>query len=220
MYKAVIFDVDGTLLDTEKIFMQAWREAGALFGYTITQDALLRTRAVSAKIAAEIFRETAGADFPYETIKQERIRIAEGIISASKPQELVKPGVKHVLEWMKKQGFKLAVASSTDYMKTCSHLKHADLWHYFEAAVGGDMVNAGKPEPDIFQKAAGLLNTATEDCLVVGDTPADVFAGSAAGMDVILIPDQVPANERTAALSRMILEHIGQLPVFLESKKI
>ena len=114
------------------------------------------------------------------------------------------------------QGYKLAVASSTKHAHTVSHLKHAGLLDYFQAVVGGDMVIRGKPNPDIFLKAAQLLGSTSADCLVVGDTPADVKAATAAGMQVILIPDQVPATPETTALSWKLLDSLAQLPDALE----
>lgn len=216
MKKAIIFDVDGTLLDTERIYMEAWREAGALFGYTVTDEALLKTRAVQVSVAVPIFKACCGEDFPYDTVRQERTRISEEIIAASSPEALWKPYVREVLETLSAQGYAMAVASSTKLSATRAHLEHAGLLKYFPVVVTGDMIQRGKPEPDIFLEAARQLGRDPKDCAVVGDTPADVIAGSAAGMDVYLIPDQVPASPQTTALSRRVLEHLGQLPAALE----
>lgn len=214
--KAIIFDVDGTLLDTEKLYMQAWREAGAVFGYKVTEEALLRTRAVNSAVAEKVFQETVAKDFPYGTVRKERIRIAEKLIAETPTETLVMPGARQVLQEMRKRGVPMAVASSTPYEKTVAHLRHAELADFFDAVVCGDMVEKGKPEPDVFLKAAELLGVSAEDCLVVGDTPADVLAGTAAGMQVALIPDQVPANEETKEKSRWILDSIRQLSRHLE----
>ena len=216
MKKTVIFDVDGTLLDTERIYMEAWREAGARFGYTVTDEVLIKTRALQRSMAISIFRSHLGEDFPFETIQPERVRISERIIAESTPDALWKPHVRQVLDTLKARGYTVAVASTTPFSTTRAHLEHAGLLEYFPVIVTGDMVRWGKPEPDIFLEAARRCGSAPEDCIVVGDTPADVFAGSAAGMDVYLIPDQVPANPETTARSRRVLAHLGQLPEALE----
>lgn len=211
MTNTIIFDVDGTLLDTEKIYMQAWREAGAFAGYPIPEEALRQTRAVNRNVAKEVFCRFCGPDFPYDAIQKERVRISEEIIAAATDEQLQKPCAKMVLDKLMGRGYILAVASSTGREKTVEHLRHAGLLHYFPVVVGGDMVERGKPEPDIFLKAAQLSGTRPEHCLVVGDTPADVYAATAAGMPVILIPDQVPANGRTTTLSRKVLNGLDQL---------
>lgn len=211
MAKAIIFDVDGTLLDTERIYMQAWREAGALFGYTVTEEVLMNTRAVSKAIAVKAFMDGCGQDFPYEDVRKERMRIGEAMIYGATPQQLLKAGVLDVLDALKAQNIPMAVASSTAYDQTVAHLDHAGLLEYFQVIVGGDMIQRGKPNPDIFLKAAQLLGAEPKDCVVVEDSPAGIKAAHAAEMKPILIPDVVPANEETAAISAAVLENITQL---------
>ena len=216
MWKAVIFDVDGTLLDTERIYMEAWRKAGRMFGITINEDVLLRTRAIPSSEGRKIFEEALGPAFDYEKVQPERVRIAEELIARTSPDTLCLPGARKILRDLKECGVRMAVASSTSSQKTVAHLAHAGLLHYFGAVIGGDMVERGKPNPDIFWKAADRLGVPYEQCLVVGDTPADVKAATAAGMQVVLIPDQVPANEETTTLSLAVLEDLnGVLPYFM-----
>lgn len=209
MVKTVIFDVDGTLLDTERIGMQAWKDAAARFGYDIPEAVLLATRGVSRKDGMQLFYQAMGPEFPYDQLQPLRIRLGEERIQNSRT--LVKPGVWEVLDFLKEKNVPMAVASSTVYAITQAHLQQFGLYDYFDAVVGGDMISRGKPNPDIFLKAAGLLGYAAEDCLVIEDSPAGVRAANAAGMQVILIPDCIAANAETSAASLAVLNTMEEL---------
>lgn len=217
MIKTIIFDVDGTLLDTEKIYMKAWSEAAKARGFEIPQEALLKTRAVNAKTAKATFQEYCGEDFPYDLLRIERVSIAEEMIQTASVETLLKPNVHQVLGWLRANGFVIAAASSTNYKTTVEHLQHAGLYDYFSVIIGGDMVTKGKPEPDIFLMAAELAHSSASECIVVGDSPADVFAASAAQMTVYLIPDQVPANPQTTALAKQVLNTLSELPALIHN---
>ena len=214
MLRGVIFDVDGTLLDTEKIYIQAWREAGKRFGYEIPHEALMRTRAINRKRATEIFQEYLGPDFCYEQLLPERIRIAEELIDQS--TDLLKPGVTELLDELENRGIKMAVASSTNLEKTKAHLSHAGLLHRFHGVVGGDMIEKGKPNPDIFLLAAKLLELSPEECIVVEDSPAGIEAAYRGDFRGILIPDCVPANDQTSAMAYKVLGCLSELRYMLE----
>lgn len=211
MVKAIIFDVDGTLLDTERIYMEAWRKAGRMFGIAINEDVLLRTRAIPSKEGRKIFEEALGPAFDYEKVQPERVRIAEELITRTTAEALCLPGVRTILRKLKEYGIPMAVASSTSTQKTVAHLAHAGLLHYFGAVIGGDMVERGKPNPDIFWMAADRLGMPYDQCLVVGDTPADVNAATAAGMPVILVPDQVPVTADSKEKAQCVLTQIDQM---------
>ena len=215
MLKAVIFDVDGTLLDTERIYMQAWKEAAAEQGYVMPDELLRKTRAVDAKVAARIFEEEVGNGFSYEKTRPIRVRIAEEIIERESP--VLKPGVLELLSFLREKGIRLSVASSTKTKTTKEHLQINGIADWFEVIVGGDMITKGKPNPDIFLKAAELLGEAPENCIVVEDSPAGIRAGSAAGMKTVLVPDQAAITQEIINLSDVQLESLLEMPAYIET---
>lgn len=215
MIKAIICDVDGTLLDTERIYMKAWKEAGKELGFDVTDEVLLKTRAINAKDAAVIFESMIGNGFSYEKTRVGRVRIAEEIIEKESP--ILMPGVKELIRLVRKKGIPLAVASSTGTEKTREHLRLNGILDAFDAVVGGDMITHGKPAPDIFLKAAEELGTAPENCMVLEDSVAGIRAAGAAGMVPVLIPDTVPANDETRALSYAVIDSLEDIGPVIES---
>ena len=213
MLKAIICDVDGTLLDTERIYMKAWKMAGKELGYEVPDEVLRKTRAMNAKDASVIFETMIGNGFSYEKTRVGRVRIAEEMIEEESP--ILKPGVMEMIAFAKENGLPLAVASSTGKEKTLSHLKQNGLDGIFDAIVGGDMITKGKPAPDIFLKAAEYLGIAPENCAVLEDSISGIQAAAAAGMVPIQIPDVVPANDETKKLSYAVIESLLDIePVF------
>ena len=212
--KAVIFDVDGTLLDTERIYMQAWKDAAAELGYEITDELLRKTRAINVKEAARIFESEIGNGFSYDKTRVVRVRIAEEIIQRESP--ILKPGVTELLGFLQEKRIRLSVASSTHLKGTKEHLSESGILEPFEVVVGGDMVTKGKPNPDIFLKAAELLHLAPEECLVVEDSPAGIRAAHAAGMKAVLVPDQAAITQEIIEMSDVVLESLLDMPAYVE----
>lgn len=214
MLKAVIFDVDGTLLDTERIYMQAWKDAAAELGYEITDELLRKTRAINVRDAAKIFEENIGNGFSYDKTRAVRVRIAEEIIKRESP--ILKPGVTELLDWLTEHNIRLSVASSTHLKGTKEHLDESKILDRFEVVVGGDMVTKGKPNPDIFLKAAELLGLEPSECIVVEDSPAGIRAAVAAGMKAVLVPDQAAITQEIIDMSDAVLKSLHDMPAYVK----
>lgn len=209
MLAAVIFDVDGTLLDTERVYIRAWKEAGKTFGYTIPDEVLEQTRGLSMEAEIPIFQAACGMDFPFLAVQKERGRLAEAWIPFEK--NLIKPGAPEVLRFLKERRIPMAVASTTKRAKTVAHLEHAGLLPYFSALVCGDMVQHKKPHPESFLTAASLLSVDPKNCLVVEDSQAGVRAAYDAGCTVVLIPDHGLVDPDSAALADHVLASMHEL---------
>lgn len=216
MLRAIIFDVDGTLLDTERIYMKAWKEAAAELGYVMPDALLRKTRAVDAKLAAKVFETEIGGGFSYQKARPIRVRIAEEIIRRESP--ILKPGVLELLDMLQEKGIRLSVASSTNTRTTIEHLAASGIADRFEVIVGGDMITNGKPNPDIFLKAAELLGEAPEDCIVVEDSPAGIRAGVAAGMKTVLVPDQAAITQEIIRVSDVVLKSLLEMPAYVKKQ--
>ena len=214
MIKAVIFDVDGTLLDTERIYMRAWKDAAVTCTDAVTDELLRKTRAINVKEAARISESEIGNGFSYDKTRVVRVRIAEEIIARESP--ILKPGVLELLAYLEDKGIRLAVASSTNTQTTKEHLAASGIADRFEVIIGGDQIVNGKPYPDIFLKAAEALGEAPENCIVVEDSPAGIRAGSAAGMHTVLVPDQAAITQEIVDLSDVVLKSLLEMPAYME----
>ena len=126
-------------------------------------------------------------------------------------KNIVKPGVKELLAWMKEHQILSGIASARVQRVTTEHLSHAGIYEDFNVVIGGDMVEYNKPEPDLFLKAAELLGVKPEECVVIGDTISDMKAAKAANMKAAFIEDLVPADEEVLSLADVLLSRIDRI---------
>ncbi len=179
----VIFDMDGTLLDTQKIYVDAWNVAGERQGFPDLGKLIAFVCGMN-EIGWSNFLKGRCPALDLPTFRQE---VVDYVSSHLKVRFM--PGALKALEFLKQEGVPIAVASGTDTPTVRAHMEHLNAAHYFDAFIGGEQVQNGKPAPDIFLKAAEALGYAPEDCFVVEDSANGIRAGYAAGMKCIGIPD-------------------------------
>ena len=185
--KAVLFDLDGTLTDTEKYYQTAWPETLAHFGYEMSPDKPLELRSLGRPFAVEKFKEWYGEDFDYWQVRNYRKELVEEILR--KDGIPLKPGAKETLKWLRDHNIFIALVTANDKERAERYLKKIGLFDYFNAVICADMVERGKPAPDIYRFACEQLKLSPSETYAVEDSPNGCTSAYEAGCNVIMIPD-------------------------------
>jgi beta-phosphoglucomutase-like phosphatase (HAD superfamily) len=187
--EAVIFDMDGLMLDTERLDLQHFKRAAMEFGYAEVEDAYLQTIGRNGFDTRKLFHEILGDAFPFDAIRQRWRRYSEDHVARFGVP--CKPGLQELLAVMQPLRLPKAVATSTRRRTALMLLDKANLLQHFDVVVAGDEVANGKPNPEIFLRTAERLNIRPDGCVVFEDSPAGIQAAHAAGMTPILVPDLI-----------------------------
>ncbi|WP_028453795.1 HAD family hydrolase [Chitinilyticum aquatile] len=205
--RAAIFDMDGLMLDTERIALVAWEHASAELAITLQQEAILGMVGMhSSKVADHLAQYLPDTGLIAELIACTH-RHYLALTEAPIPH---KAGIIAMLEWLAEQRFPCAVATSTRRPIAEHHLQAAGLWPYFEATVCGNEVTHPKPAPEIYLKAAAALGVAPQECLAFEDSNFGAQAAHAAGCRVIMIPDLREPDARTLALGIPVVRSLDE----------
>lgn len=191
--KAVIFDLDGTLIDTEKYYRVSWPAAAKHFGYDMSDEQSLLLRSLGQPFAPAQFKEWFGPDCNYEEIKNYRKKLMNDILEKNGIE--LKPGAMEILNYLKSNGFLTAMATANPYDRTVKYLKQLELYDYFDKIICATMVKEGKPSPDVYDYSCKELNLSPDECIAVEDSPNGVLSAYRAGCKVIMIPDQSQPDE-------------------------
>ena len=211
--KAVIFDMDGVLLDTENLTFRLGVEVMAEMGLKLTREIYIDTLGRTWGDTQVIYRGHFGADLDMDTLRKRALE-AEKAHAECFGYDVMR-GVLILLDWLDEHGIPAAVATSSARARAEEKLTRSGLRERFAAVIGGDQVSRSKPEPDIYLAAAWALGVEPKDCAVFEDSPAGVRAARAAGMAVAMVPDMVPADAETAALADVVLGSLGDAPQWL-----
>ena len=197
---AVIFDMDGLMLDTEPCYRAAWQRAAREFGYEISDELWLDFIGLTRGGGEELLLRLFGADFPLAEFRDASMRCENEVFIECPP--LKKPGLDGLLTFLELWPMPRAVATSTDRDRATRQLSEHRLIHRFDALATGDEVAKGKPSPDLFLLAAARLAVDPVNCVALEDSEAGVLAAHRAGMQVFIVPDLKPPSREIEALAR------------------
>ena len=211
--QAVIFDMDGTLVDTERVSQAAWRAAARDFGIAIPEDILHAFVGCSIPNAMKMIdAEFSDPDFTARLFDRRH-----EIFDATWEDELeLKPGAAEAVAAARADGAAVALATSSVRERAVASMERFGLMGLFDAAVFDEDIQHHKPAPDVYLVAAERLGVEPARCVAVEDSFNGVRAGAAAGMSVVMVPDCNEPTPEIRALCHETLPTLHELPATLE----
>ena len=194
----VLFDMDGIILDTEKLYCRFWQEAAIACGYPMTEQQALGMRSLNRAAGQKQLESYFGPGIDIHVIRAKRIELMDAYTDRYGVDP--KPGIRELLEKLKELGIPAAITTSSPLERVKRHMGPLDLLPYFSAVCTGYEVAKGKPEPDIYLHGAATLGLLPESCLALEDSPAGLLSAHRAGCKVMMIPDRDPADSTTLPL--------------------
>lgn len=196
--QAVLFDMDGTLIDTEKWLNYYWIQAAAECGFQVKREDMLAIRSLAEKYAEPYLQELYGKEFSYRKVRACRKEMMSAHIAEHGVEK--KPGVDEVLDYLRGHGILTAVVTATEPEIAEGYLKSLGMYDKFDRIISTAMVENGKPAPDVYLYACEQLKKKPQACLAVEDSPNGVRAAVYAGIRTIMVPDLTEPDEETAKL--------------------
>lgn len=194
--KGVLFDMDGIVLDTEKLYARFWQEAAVALGYPMTWQQALGMRSLSRVAGQAKLESYFGKGISILEVREKRIELMERYIDEHGVD--VKQGIYELLDYLDAQGIPKAITTSSPMERVRKYLTPLGLLDRFDKICTGYDVPKGKPEPDIYLYGAASLGLAPENCLAIEDSPAGVLSAYRAGCMTVMVPDMDQPDEETA----------------------
>ena len=201
-FKGVIFDMDGTLLDTEKLYQRFWLEAAHHLGYPMKMEHALAIRAMAPVYAEPLLKERVCQEFDYMAVRALRRELMEAYVDEHGIDP--KPGMLETLRAIRARGLRIGLATATAEPRARKYLRMVDAEQYFDAITCASMVSRGKPEPDIYLLACERTGVLPREAMAVEDAPTGVASAHAAGLYTVMIPEG-ETDETTRSLCNAVV---------------
>ena len=215
--KAVLFDMDGLMVNTESLSTEAFINSAKAQGYNMTKEETLKvlgfTKANIYQFWIDYFQ---GTNVDGKKLVDDHYEYIENVLYTVGPEKM--PYVEELLKYLRENNYKIAVASSSDTADIKNNLEKTKLEKYIDEIASGAEVENGKPAPDVFLLAAERLDVDSKDCLILEDSKAGVKAGKASGAMVFMVPDMFTVDKECEDTADRILTNLGEVIEILEGK--
>jgi len=216
MTKAVVFDMDGVLFDSEQLYLNIWRKIAKQYHIPHIDEILYQCLGKTAANEREMFLSTYGDDFPYDDYVS--IVKEDFFAYVSTYNMPLKPGCVELIKYLKQNHYLIGLATSTKKDAVFMELKGVGLFDYFDVIVTGDMLTRSKPAPDIYLRACSLLKVDPADTWAVEDSENGIRAAYAANMKVLMVPDLMAPQERFQQMITYIGDSLFDVITYLDSQ--
>ena len=189
----VLFDMDGVVLDTEKLYARFWAEAAHALGYPMTYEQALGMRSLNSAAGQAKLESYFGPGVSRAIMRDKRIELMDAYVAECGVE--AKPGIHELLDYLKGQGIRTAIATSSPMPRATAYLGSLGLLDKFDRICSGHDVKQGKPAPDIYLHAAASIGIPPENCLAIEDSPAGIQSAYSAGCWPVLVPDLDGSND-------------------------
>lgn len=193
--RGILFDMDGVVIDSERLFTRFWMASAADLGFPMTRDQALQLRSLRREQGIEKMHAFFGPTANFDEIRAHRIELMEAHIAEYGVDE--KSGIRELLAFLKENGIPCAITSSSALPVIRERLGRLGILEDFTALCSGKDVPNGKPFPDIYLAGAAAIGVAPENCLAIEDSPTGLESAWRAGCMTVFVPDQDQPDEVT-----------------------
>ena len=210
----VLFDMDGVVLDTEKLYARFWAEAAHALGYPMTYEQALGMRSLNSAAGQAKLESYFGPGVSRAVMRDKRVELMDAYVAEFGVE--AKPGIHELLEALKEKGIRVAIATSSPKDRATAYLQSLGLLEKFDCICSGHDVKHGKPEPDIYLHAAACIGIPGENCLAIEDSMAGIESAFRAGCMPVLVPDLDGSDEQ---MRKMLFAEADSLLELIELTK-
>lgn len=212
--QGIIFDMDGVIFDTERVYLDTWRRVFKKYDYEFRDEVYISVMGTGRSNVKKVFIENYGDNLPIAKMYDDKDEMFFEIINEGKVP--VKKGAIEILQYLKNENYKVALATSAKRVRTEKQIKYKEIYKYFDSIICGDDVYACKPNPEIFLKASSSIEVEPKKCIVIEDSEAGVKCAYNANMNVIHVEDLKKADSNIKNITNKYFKNLVEVKEYIE----